>query len=412
MKKRKAGTILTLLSITFLTACGSRPSDSAVSPALTPVSSLSPIQTATPIATITSAPAEPAGRGETAPTETAATPEPTPTPEPTEIPEPNTACMYVNYANAFPLIVTNDYSVEFHYDDTVTVTGDNNHLYEFSLSQSIVSDEVDFSDSSLWYFCGAFQSENIVYAHFDYLNNSSMTPSLLVKIDLNNEAADASCCILSYNPKKHFQDSFTTDGEYIYYTNTYYTDYGTATTDIVRTDKNGENRSVYYEGTLGETIRYMTCDGNYLSYVITDLNEVHRLISVELSSGNETLLTNRLAQPDFLIGWNGYVLTSIQNSRLTYFDCADGDEGSIAYTSNTSITAGYPLTDGKNVYLPLINYSGNNATALCPVDLSSGSALDPIQLSDTYYYSVGMIDEYLYTENVDDFLVFDITIQN
>lgn len=409
--KKKLTPVLILLLTTFLGACTNHASENTDSPALTPVSSTAPVQTTIPSATTAPELTEPNISDETIPTEPVSTPEPTPTPEPTEIPEPNSACMYVNYANSFPLIVTNDYSVEFHYDDTVTVTNDNNYLYEFSLSQSIAADGLDLSDPDLWYFCGAFQSENIVYAHFDYLNGSSMTPSLLIKIDLNNEAVDASCCILSYNPKKHFQDCFTIAGEYIYYTNTYYTNYGTATTDILCTDKNGENSSVFYEGTLGDTIRYLTCDGNYLSYVITDLNGIHRLVSVELSTGNKTSLTN-LSQPDFLIGWNGYVLTSVQNSRLTYFDCAAGTEASVAFTANAAISAGYPLTDGKNIYLPLINYSDSTATTLLPMDLASGSALDAVQLSDSYYHSVGMIDEFLYAENVDSFIVFDITSEN
>lgn len=317
--------------------------------------------------------------------------------------------MYVNYANSFPIVVTNDHSVTFHFDDTVTVTDANGYFYEFSLSQRIFVEGLDLSDPDLWYFCGAFQSNNIVYAHFDYLNNDSMTPSLLIKIDLHDIDADTSCCILTYHPQKHIQDNFTVTNDYIYYTNIHYNSQGTAITDLLRTDKNGENSTVFYEGTPGETIPYITCDGNYLSYVIADGDGTHHLASTDLSTGEAKELSDQLPQPDFLIGWNGYVFTSIQNGCLTYFDCTAAEQKSIVYTGNSSILAGYPLTDGENLYLPLISYSGDIATTLLSLDLVGENILAEIHLDDTYYYSVGMIDEYLYVENVDSFIIFDIT---
>lgn len=404
MKKRKFKMICICMMGTLLTSCSNQRPKEPDPPVLTPVITPSPSPAPTAYPTDMPEPTETTDMEETP------TPEPTPTPTP--IPEPNLSCMYLNYANSFPIVVTNDYSVEFHYDDTLTATNSEGHSYKFCLSQSVASEEVDLSDPDLWYFCGAFQLGNIVYAHYDYLNDMEMTPSLLVKIDLHDTDADASCCILSYNPKKHFQDSFAAAKDRLFYTNTHYTPYGTATTDIICTDTDGENTAVFYEGILGETIRCMTCDGNYLSYVITDLDGKHRFLHVDLTTGEEKLLSKRLSQPDFLIGWNGYVFTSVQNGRLTYIDCAAAAEKSIAYTSDSSISAGYPLTDGTTLYLPLVSYSGKIPTTLVPFDLQAGNALPEIRLDDTYYHCVGMIDEFLYVENVDSFLVFDLTKQN
>lgn len=401
MKKIKFEMVCLCIVGTLLTSCSGQHPIEPDAPVLTPV--ITPSSAPVPTQYPTDAP-EPSNAEVMDETPTSE-----PTPSPTPIPEPNLSCMYLNYANSFPVVVTNDYIVEFHYDDTVTVTNSEGQSYKFSLSQSVASVEIDLSDPDLWYFCGAFQLENIIYAHYDYLNGMSMTPSMLIKIELHDTDADVDCCILSSNPKKHFQDNFTAAKNQIYYTNTYYTDNGKATTDIMRTDMDGGSITAFYEGIPGETIHCMTCDGNYLSYVITGLDGKHRFISINLITGEENLLTTRLSQPDFLIGWNGYVLTSVQSGRLAYIDCETAAEKSIAYTNDDSVSAGYPLTDGSTLYLPLIRYSGNIATILVPLDLRVEESLPEIRLDDSYYHSVGMIDEFLYAENVDSFKVFDLT---
>lgn len=410
MKTRDSKIFLILFCSAYLTSCASQTPPNPEPPALTPVTSPVPSYINTPGVSATPEPTKAGDVQELSSPTPEATP--TPTPEPIQIPVPNLACMYVNYANSFPIVVTDSHRVEFHYDDTLTVTNNNGYTHEFSLSESVFVEGLDLTDQDLWYFCGAFEFDNVVYAHFDYLNNAEMTPSLLIKIDLHDMDMDASCCVLCYNPQKHFQSSFAVTKDFIYYTNTH-TSNNTMTTDILRTDKNGENRITFYVGTPGETICYMTCDGNYLSYVITNSDEVHRLISTDLSNGKMQLLSNRLSQPDFLIGWNGYVFTSVQNSRLTYYDCTVARQKSIVYTTpDSSISAGYPLTDGENIYLPLISYSGNIGTALVPLNLEDENTSAQICFNDIYYYSVGMIDEYLFAENVNSLIVFDLKEQN
>lgn len=389
----------------LLASCG-KPQDTTNStplpPSLTPAISQEPV-TPIPTTEITPEPTASDNHPEN-------TPIATPVLEPILIPEPNYLCTYINYANSFPLVVTEHSIVQFHYDDTVSVAHENGHRYEFSLSQIVSRSEADLSNPDLWYFCGAFQLDNIVYAHFDYLNEEANTPSLLIQIQPGEENAEVSCCIFSWNPEKHFQDCFTFTDQYIYYTSTNNAD--TATTDILRTDRNGENLTTFYQGIPGETIRHITCDGNYLSYIITDAKGNNRLVSTELSTGNEILLSSRIASLDFLIGWNGYLFTSNQNGNFTYFDCATSTQKTIAYTKDSSISAGYPLTNGETIYLPLINYSSEMATILLPLDLAENNALEEIYLNDTYYYSVGMINNNLYTENMDSYIIFDITGQN
>lgn len=409
MKKKAFKSIPITLFGVFLVSCSGQ--NQKVPEPETPTPGTVLVPSATPSAAPVTMEPEPT-MPETTPEVPTLTPEPTATPmpetTPVSIPEPNFSCMYVNYANSFPIIATDTHMVEFHYNDIVTVTNTQGYSYELSLSQSIVLDGLDLSDPDLWYFCGALQSGHTIYAHFDYLNNTKTTPSMLIKLDLYDMTLDAQCCILSCNPIKHFQDNFTITNDYIYYTNTSYSS-GIATTDIIRTNKNGGESVVFYTGLPGETIHYMACDGNYLSYIIMGSDEKYRLVSINLSTGRETLLSENLLQPDFLIGWNGYVFTSVQNKCLTYFDCTIALKKSIAYTDNTSVSAGYPLTDGQNIYLPLIPYSGKASTTLLPVDLITESTLTEIHLDEIYYYSIGMIDQYLYVENEDSFLVFDLT---
>ena len=94
---------------TIFASCGSAPLEAPVSP--TPV--LSPIATEIPNIEPTSIPQQ----NETEPT---ATQMPVPTedstifiPEPTVIPFPNDSCMYMNYSNSFPVVVTDSYIESF-----------------------------------------------------------------------------------------------------------------------------------------------------------------------------------------------------------------------------------------------------------------------------------------------------------
>jgi hypothetical protein len=393
----------------LLTSCGNpqdTPDSTPLPPSQTPTISQELINPTTPATESTPSPTTSENNFEAAPTVLT----PTLALDPIFIPESNHICTYVNYANSFPLVITDHAIVQFYYDDTVSVAHESGHRYRLSLSEIVTCSEADLSNPDLWYFCGAFQLDNTVYAHFDYLNGETNTPSLLIRIQPEVENAEVSCCIFSWNPKKHFQDCFAFTDQYIYYTSTDNAD--TATTDILRTDRNGENLTTFYQGLPGETIRYMTCDGNYLSYMITDKKENNRLISIELSTGNEILLSAHISSPDFLIGWNGYLFTSNQNGKFTYFDCTAAIQKTITYTNNPSISAGYPLTDGKIIYLPLINYSSEMATLLLPLDLAENNMLEEIYLNDTYYYSVGMINNNLYTENMESYIIFDITGQN
>lgn len=403
--------IISIYLCSILLASCQKPQEStftptSLPPSQTPEVSQEPNETNVPATEITPKPTISDNNFEPTPTALPSTP----TLEPIFIPEPNYVCTYINYANSFPLVVTEHSIVEFHYNDIVSVIHESGHRYEFSLSQRVVCNETDLSNPELWYFCGAFQLDNIVYAHFDYLNNNANTPSLLIRIQPGEESAEVSCCIFSWNPEKHFQDCFAFTSQYIYYTSTNNTD--TATTDILRTDRNGENLTAIYQGLPGETIRYMTCDGDYLSYIITDTKETNRLVSIQLSTNNEILLSSRISSPDFLIGWNGYLFVSNQNGKFTYYDCAAAKEKTIVYTNDPSISSGYPLTDGKTIYLPLINYSSEMATVLLPLDLTENNVLEEIYLDDTYYYSVGMINHNLYTENMESYIIFDITGQN
>ena len=70
------------------------------------------------------------------------------------------------------------------------------------------------------------------------------------------------------------------------------------------------------------------------------------------------------------------------------------------------------MTDGVNIYIPLINYNSSATTRLLPVDLDAGVVGEPKILSNNYYHLIGMIDQFVYAENVDEFIVFDITDEN
>lgn len=378
-------------------SCGSQPSHQTSS-FLSPVPSKAPAPSQ-----LTEAP-------------TAAAPEATPTEPPTIMPteEPlpvledtvyNTASMYLNYSNSFPLAVTETHEIEFHYDDTITVRDQEDNSYTISLSTELFVDGYDLTDSDSWYFCGAFIHENTVYAHYDYLNGSTRTPSLLLLLE--PETQNVRCCIASSNPKRKISDSFVLAGERIYYTNTRYTDYGTAITDLVSTDLQGGDSTTIMTGSLGETIPYLTTDGTNLYYAVTNLDSVSRLVAADPSAGTEQIIVNHLTQLDFLGVLGNYLLTSLQNNQLTYYDTSTSKQFTLSL-ANSSLTAGFPMTDGIYLYVPLISYAGKAPTELAQIDLSANKIIQIKQIASDYYYCVGIINQYLYAENVDHYLIFNL----
>lgn len=397
-----------LLALTLLLASCGNNSKAASSDPLTPV--LTPSVTKTPVPTENITATEVPLTPTETPVSTSApvlTYLPSPAPEITDFPELpayNAACMYMNSSNAFPLIVTQNSEIKFHYNDAVTINNAAGST-TLNLSEEIQLEGQNFSDSEAWFFCGAFQSGNMVYAHYDYLNGQTAAPSLLIRID--PDAGRISCCIQSQNPRKHFSDSFIIAGDSIYYTYTTYSAVGTGATSILKTDLNGKNTTALISGTPGETIPYLTSDGESLYYTITDSSSSSRLVCCDPSNGSQRIIASKLTEPDFLSVLNGFILTSTQNNTLTYYN-QDGSRLTLKLTDTASYTTGYPMTDGNDIYVPLISYKNNASTQLAVVDLSENQIIQQLTLSDTYYYCVGMIDQFIYAENVDDYIIFDL----
>ncbi len=403
INKKKA--LCSMIFFTIFASCGSDPLEAPVSP--TPV--LSPIATEIPHIEATSIPIQ----NEIEPT---ATQMPVPTedsaifiPEPTVIPLPNDSCMYMNYSNSFPVVVTDSAEIVFGYDDLVTIIHANGAQTQLNLSSEITLDGLDVSRADCWYFCGALRVKDSIYAHYDYLNGAPAAPSFLVRIDVSAETA--SSCIISQNPKKHFSDSFTILENRIYYTSTSYNINNDATTDIISVDLDGNDKKTVFEGIPGKYIPFMTTDENALYFILTDSESANLLFTLNPENSASTALAS-VKTADFLVAVNGYLLTSTQNNVLTYYCLSDSAAHTISLTSESKLITGHPMTDGVNIYIPLISYNSSATTRLLPVDLAAGIVGEPKILSNNYYHLIGMIDQFVYAENVDEFIVFDITDEN
>ena len=102
-------------------------------------------------------------------------------------------------------------------------------------------------------------------------------------------------------------------------------------------------------------------------------------------------------------------MTSTQNNILTYYNISDKTAHTITLGTETGLISGHPVSDGTTVYIPAIYYDNDAPTKLIPVDLEAGTTLSSITLSNEYYHIIGMIDQYIYAENMDEFIIFDIT---
>ncbi len=408
-----------VIFLILLTSCGSDPgiSSSILTPFPTPTSvptpTFSPVRDseATPVPDITEAPV---------PTETAepsleltptASPEPTLTPTPeiiiTPAPDPLTIlreCTYINYTNGLPFAMSHTGSVKFSYDDEITLENAALELVTLSLSELITADGYDFSDAESWYFNGAFQYNEMIYAHYDYFDDNDS--SLLLKI--NPGTFDVKLCIISNNPRKQFSDTFVAVGEYIYYTHTKYSSYGTPTTSIYRTDLDGNNNECWLKGTFNETIPHMSTNGTLIYYTAMDSEDISRLISFDPETQKIKTIAKNIAVVDFLYLLGNYAITSLQNNQLAYYNVTTKVAASLRLTSSSSLVHSAPMTDGAYLYVPVFSHSGSSNTRLLKIDLAYSKIVDDIIISDTYYYCLGIIQQTLYAEDGNSYQIFQL----
>ncbi|MDE7299456.1 MAG: hypothetical protein K2N94_11595 [Lachnospiraceae bacterium] len=410
--KVKKRIITFFVMISLLASCSSEPSESIISPTpiLLPVSTGSPEPDPEPTSVPPQVEPEITVTPEPEPEPVPVTEIPTAVPEPTTIPLPNNSCMYMNYSNSFPLSVTDSAEVLFGYDDLITIIAADGDQTQFHLSEQLVVDGIDISNADSWYFCGALQVHEFVYAHYDYLNGQTAVPSFLLRIDISEKTINS--CIVSQNPRKHFSDSFTIFNDRIYYTKTTYSSGGTVTTNIISVNLDGADSQIVFEGTPGEYIPYLTADEKLLYFALTDSNSAGSLCAIDPTDNSKITLASGLKMMDFLVAINGYVMISTQSNTLTYYCPSDAAMHTIDLSTDSKLTAGHPMTDGTSIYIPLINYNSNAATCLLPVDLANNTAGTLIVLSENYYHLIGMINQFLYAENIDEFIVFDITDEN
>lgn len=407
-----------ILFLILLTSC--QKPENVSSGSLTPVATVTPVPTATsaPVNEPTSTPAPtPDIPSETpVPTEEATSeiteaPAPTIETEPTPHPDPDAQlqqCTYINYSNGFPFAATSYGNATFRYDDEILFENSRGETLSLLLSEHITAEGYDFSDADSWFFCGAFEHEEMIYAHYDYFTSTSY--SLLLKIDPNS--FDVNICIISTNPRKQFSDTFIAVDNYLYYTKTSYTSSGTATTSIYRANLDGSNAELWLEGVSKETIPYLTTNGTLLYYIATDSDEVSRLISVQPETKEQTTIAKKISTVDFLYILGNYAVTSLQDNTLNYYNVTTKKAADLKVSTSSSLKTSQPMTDGTYLYVPVFTYSGSSSTRLMQIDLALSEVIADITVSDTYYYCLGMIKQTLYVENCDDYLVFDLGEQN
>lgn len=405
--------VVTLLAATV--SCGlktpSEPADSTLEPVTTPTREANP-EKSDPDSTPT--PTEPVPETPSnlpTPTETAEpyiTPEITP--EPTIVPPSpvfhSYASNYFNYTNTFPFVSTDTGSAEFSYDDTLLLINSSDVSQTFSLSEMNLSENKDYSDPEAWFFCGAFEDSKKIYAHYDYFRSKGDTDSLLLCIE--PDIFGVSIIVESKNPRQQFSDTFLEVDEWIYYTKTSYSNYGTPTTKIYRCGLDGSSPALFYDTPFAKTIPLMTSDGSQLYCIITDIDKTSQLVQISPATNTITTVVHSVPAADFLYILGDFAITSVSGTNLTYYNILTGNAISLPLTEEKSLSASVPMTDGTYVYFALVNLSGKCSTRLAKVDLVSATVNEVITLDSTYYYSLGIVDHTLYVEDGDSFRTFQI----
>lgn len=420
--KNRAIILITILSL-LLTGCGKDNKPNSALEEYTLVEKSTPIPKPSKMPTPTDfpsdiipAPDDSSNQQETDPAITEApTEEPTPTEEPVPtvdpVFDPNYNAdlvvgenMYLNQANAFPIIFTQFAEIQFSDSDIITIIAEDSTVTELHLSETVHIEGTDTSDSELWYFCNAFRKDNRIYAHYDYLNGKTETPSLLIMIDTDSDDFTPACCISSVNPRLHFNDDFLLIDERIYYTKTVYPSSG-AITSIYSAALDGTDEKVLYNGKSGDRIIEFATDGTDIFIIVNDIDYAKHLYRIDLAKRKASVLKSNLSSYDFMVAWNGFAFIPVNN--VLYWYDATGKQYSYRMAGD-STSVGYPVSDGIKLYFPQFDLIYNNGTVLVEIDPNTSNTAI-YNISDTFYRTAGMIGTKAYFEDYDSYYVVDMT---
>lgn len=312
---------------------------------------------------------------------------------------------YFNYRNRLPFLSTEQGNLEFDYNggysftDFITNQKTQYHIGDF-ISASIYSQGmIDYNN---WYFMGALKTSHGVYVHYDYLGSLKMSFFIRMEFDGSQPDVCASVPYISQEPL----NAFTATETGIYFTYVIWKD-DVAETSLIYANPDGSDARIIYTFEPEQYVSYLFPAEQKLYFLCASEQNVD-LMEFETETRNlSSLLSDSKA--DFLYVVNDYCIISADTGTLTSYNMRQKRSETITITSKEQTTFSAPFYDQGMIYVAVYSLDHSSPTQLYPILLEERSIGKMIQLSDSFYYCLGISNGIVYTENGPSYRFFELS---
>lgn len=311
---------------------------------------------------------------------------------------------YFNFINRFPFLLTKqgilafDYNGTFSFTDSQTGTVSNYHIGDYISSSNYVQGQLGHDN---WFYMGAMETSNGVYVRYDYLGNAKV--SFFVKMNFDGSSPIV-CASTPYISQEPF-NAFTATENGIYFTYVIWKD-EVAQTSIIFAEPDGSNPRVIYTFESENYVSYLIPIDQKLCFLLSS-KESTNLMEFETQTRTlSTLLTDSKAE--FLYITGDYYLFSADTNTLNVYNRVKNRSETITITSKSGYTFSVPFLDEGTVYTAVYSLDQASPTQIVPIDLKNRTTGNVVQLSDSFYYCLGISHGVVYTESGNTYRFFDL----
>lgn len=310
---------------------------------------------------------------------------------------------YFNFINHLPFlstesgILTFEYNGGFYFTDSQTGTVFNYHIGDY-MPVSYSQGKIDYNN---WFYMGSMKTSNGVYVRYDYLGNSKV--SFFFKMDFNGSNPIV-CASTPYISQETF-NVFTATENGIYFTYIIWND-DVAQTSIIFAEPDGSNPRAIYTFEPNDYVSYLIPTEQKLCFLVTS-KEHTNLMELETQTRTLSTLVSD-SKAEFLYIVDDYYILSADTQTLHLYNRNKNRLESITITSKSGYTFSIPFFDEGMVYTAIYSLEQTSPTQIVPIILKDRSAGKVIQLSDTFYYCLGIDNGVIYTESGNSYRFFDL----
>ncbi len=249
-----------------------------------------------------------------------------------------------------------------------------------------------------WFFMGALETPNYIYAQYDYFGKKEHT--VFIRVSRTGRYG----LMLAYMPYDEFDNyrCFTASNEYIFYVAEAEGGY-----EILEAGPGGEKprRLAFFEA--GEKPEGLWCMEGELIFLLKR-EEGEALAAINLTTEKQRIISESCECADYLYIKGTYAITGVQEGKLCVTDITDGSDASILLPEMHDIYYGEPVGAGEYIYLQYFSWQEKSKTEALEIDLKEGAVKQSLLLDQELGYLCGSDGQVIFAERDGGYVSYNI----